>query len=1505
MVAKQILLALIYDVGKGAFTGFRKRRSHENAVSEAASTVAVTTDGISEDDLLDIFRAELDNDVLKSTDADELMSDLAHSLKIRANTVESVDYEAVIIQFLDHVERNLIAQGRPEEGIQVLYEYARETNTLTADLRQKIHQLHDEYYDDLTVLSNRCERMAPKADKYRLPGIDKHIDFSVTSDVHSFLDAGENVLLTGPAGVGKSGVLAECYHTWDNKRTVYFFDAREFGQLDSLSDVESELGLQNSLRDVFKWIGEQDDTCTVIVDQLDNVRTESIATGFEHLLLDLAELETVSVVCACRRWDLEQDEYQRLRESDQLTQLEVESLSDDNVRANLSELGIDESVQTATLVELCGSLLNLSLLADVLAQDVDVDVSSITREIALWDEYRESLDEEGSGPRGKIPREWDESPVDRSVGHARTSLQRSTTTFRIDERNPGDQRLQSRETIERDWRSQYRFRHDQLQSYFYAWDSITHDFTIHDVLEDDINERIAADVFEWMLRFYLDDPSRRTSFVRDALGSDSDLGFYARAMIANTAKGLGPETLHRDAAIAVIESLQADQQLAREFYRDLESPDWARFLIEEGRLSESGKFAAMYVARLAETYPQVVVDGMRCYDSVETIQARPYLSVVEALDSDTVESAARVVVEWIHDLERKDVSLMQRDLNQLVGQLLECGHRDTTVALVSVLVEPVDLQTETREIGDYTTTDMEFQSPVDPRDLQRHFEDHSEQLAEVCGEAILDALEDHFRTCLTRMSETYEDEVPPESTLRQRTALMSVNIQRLEELLLLGIEDVFTHLLLTRPDVGVQRLRAYLDEGGIFKQTAVALLAKHPEQASDLVAGLLTDPQNYEGGQITTEFISLLSSGFELLSDPQRRTVLERIDEGPNEERLREYVASRSDVKSESEIERLVTERVEVWKLKRLYHIRESITGDRREFIQKLIEKHGEIEYSPGSGYHLPFSSEQDESETSESFEDLDANEFFAACREHSVPYRDETEDDEYQIGHRSLLSHELRERILTGPETYLPRLPEIVATGDVELVESGFSAIEFLITGVDYQDTTIDNWDAVLEAGAQFCEPDSFGELWSRDCRRSFAQMMQMAICHVRSSLGVPDNKERLSEILLVLLRDSDPTPTDQSAVNPASPQRPIRAHGVRASAVVATVHFLRVLERTSLGVAGNYHDLWEKLDDLVSDNAAQVRLGFGQQLFSLYKLDEEFFRSNHHDLLPEGDDPDDIMWFIPTWRGYIYEQSLTEDLFEILRAKYRRAITLHAEFEPETDEHCSESTAFKHAVLTSDDAIHDQTFETLCSHLACAYARSYISYDDELITSVFSVSVDDLNHSDSKPTDRYFARTFETILSNTGDRDLEKQCWERTIAFWRNRLDSLDSPVTDEFRAYAQVLGHAPPSATIDDTAELLTRSAPSLASSLPFRRVLEYLADELKSTDRTEASRDAIEVLHELLACEDYPHRPPAADERWTVVKTAAADGHDVAIEIAERLFEVGEPEYQQLIDRHKVD
>lgn len=1507
MVAEQVLVAIIYDVSKGLFSGIRNKYEYSKAVSEAASSVAASTDGIAEDDLLDVFSAELNGEIIQERDIDQLLPDLAYALKVRANTSEMVDFEDVIRQFLDQLEKNIVTRGRPEEGIQILYEYARETNSLSEDLSEKIEDLYDQYYDDFTILSNRCERMVSKEERYQLSGINQHIELSAASEIQSAVSTGEDIILTGPAGVGKSGVLAQGYHFWKDKHPTYFLDAREFGHVNSTGDIESELGVRNSLQSVFQRIGEQDSRCTVFVDQLDNVRTEHASTVFEHLLLDLAELDAVSVVCACRTWDLEQREFQRLRESDQFRELEIKPLDDEEVESILSALGIEDSAQTCDLTEMCQSLLNLSLLADVMAQDVEVDLGEITREIALWEEYRKSLYEEGSGPHGKVPQSWDESPVQRAVGHARSSLQNSTTTFRIDERDPGDQRLRSRETIEQDWQRRYRFRHDQLQSYFYAWDAINRDFNIHDVLADDVDERIAADVFEWMLRFYLEDSTRSTSFIRDALGSNSDLGFYARTIIADTAGSLGPENLREDAATAVIESLQSDPNIAREFYRDMDDPSWAKFLVEQDLLSDSGTFSSRYISRLATTNEQVVLDSMESYDSINVQQLRPYLSMSDNFTPDNLETVALLVANWVQDLPVSDVERIETDLNRLVDQLLDFALQDTAIKLISVMVEPIDLETQNRELGEYTTTDTTIQSRVEPWALQKLFDRQTERMAEVCGEAILDELDGHFRTCLSLLSETYEDDVPPEDTMDRYPELMTTNPTRLEVILLSGVEGILSHLLSTRPDTGARRLRAYLDSGGVFRQTAIGLLAKQPEQSPNLVAELLVDSNNYEDGEIVTEFIGLIGSGFKCLSYKQKQEVVQRIDEGPDEDRIREYVRAYSDGASESEVNQDVQSRIETWKLKRFYQIRDEVSEDRRRYITELIDKYGEIEYSPGSGYHLPFSSSKENKDSTPSFEGLSQDEFISSCLEHAQRYRgDVTGDEEEEIisGPRSQLSRELRNRILECPDDYLPRLPDIVETGDDEFVDTAFSAIEFLITGVDYQDTTIGDWGPIIQGAARFCSHDPLEETWPRDCRRTFSQMIRTIIAHVRSSLNVNEYETKLADILQVLLSDSDPQTSEHPGLGISHSNSPIHAYGVRATAVVATVHFFRVIEGSSSDAGDEHLLLWDQLEALTSDETKQVRFGFGKVLPSLFHHNEEFLRTQLDVLLPEGDGPEDISCFVAVWRGYMSRTRYSNSLFECLRSKFSRAITLHKEYYTEVDEPDSQ-WALQVGQSTLDDALHDETFETLCSHLAIAYARADISYDDELLTLALAITSDDLSSEDPSTVDLNFAQTFQEILANTDDRDLEEQGWSRIIEFWSNRVATIDPHMESGFRGYARVLDHAPPSATVGDVARQLKQSAPSLASSLPFRYVLEFLAEEVRATTKSNVYDDAIEVLNELVKYTDSLYRPPAADERWTVVKAAAADGNRLAIEVAEQFFEAGEPEYKQIIDRYKTD
>jgi hypothetical protein len=1504
MIPDPILLSIAYDSGTEIFGRLRKGRTFRKAVADAAEATAADTPGISSDDLLDVFRAELDEKATASVDTDEVLSDLAYALKVSANTAEEVDFEATIERFLVNLEENLVAAGQTHEIYQILYEYVRHTNTLAETLVEEIEQRYERYYDDLDALSRWSDRMAPAETAYRIPEIDQHISLSGVATVESELSAGGNVLLTGPAGVGKTGVLAEQYATLADRHPVYFIDAREFGQFGSITDVEAELGVTNSLRDLFQEVADRNGRCTVVVDQLDNIRIETAATVFQHLLLDLSEMDQVGVLCACRTWDLEQPEYQRLNDASQFTQIELKPLDESRVSSLLSELGVDSEEQPPALLELCQRLLNLSLLADVIAADAAVDPKSLTTETALWDAYRESLDTEGSGPSGAIPTSWEDSPVDRCVYHARSSLRDRTTTFEIEERNPGDERLRSRGTIVKDWRRRYRFKHDQLQSYFYAWDAVCGDFSVEEVLEDGIDERVAADVFDWMFRLYLADASRSTSFIRDGLGSDSDLGFYAKSILAESARDLGPKQLPDETVRALLDSLNTDQNLTREFYRDLSSPAWARYLIDNERVSEFGNHSAAYVAELAETHPELVIDALATYDTPDRSQLHPYLSVVDSLPPTQLTRLTSLIVKYLADLDRETSKRMHSNLSTLVGALICESQAEAALELLSALLEPAVSETTEVERGEYSGTRTEVHCRLRPRSVQSLFDEYGDELVATCGQDLLDVLDERFRSCLDLVVSQSADEIPPERLLRRRLVANRLNPTKIEVVFLQVIEDVLGSLLVQDASAGSTWVRRYLEDDGIFKQMAISVLARYPERAPELVSEVLTTAENVVDREISTEYISLLDSGFDVISEADQKTVLKHIDEALDEEDIRERLSDRREFDSMDELDRMVDAQIDRWKLKRLYHVRDAVSNSRQADIQSLIDEYGEIEYQAGTGYHFPFQWGDDGDATTFDPSELDADAFISACREHAVPYHIEEDVKEDMDELRALFNEELRNRFRDESATYLPHLPEIVRAGDDEFVNTAFEAVKSLITNTDYRDTTVEAWDSVLEALDMVTDIGTDERLWPRDTRRTAAELVQTIISHTRSSLSVADYEEVLSEILMRQLQDPDPERTDAGWNQSIAPQNPIFVKGVRATGVVATTYFFASLDTDSPDASGTHEDLWDRITALFEDSVRPVRFALGTRLPLLFHLNNSLVRARLDALFPEDTSPEAVRRFTAAWEGYLTINRLLQDLFDDLRSKYGRAIELYTADRPDTDKEDKEDTG-AYLVDNTADTYDGRTYERVCSHLASAYAQEFIEASDPLIEEAFAVDIAELDGEDIKSADFTFARTFTSLLNNTDDREVETVVWHQAIEFWGMRLGEHDTPVCEGFQEYAELLAHAPPSACVTEVADQLIESAPCLSSSLPSRQVIEFLADEVNSSPTSAATDDAIEVLVALADRWDTSFNYPASDDRWTIVKVAAANGNDQAVLLAERFYESGEAEYRRIIDQHKTN
>ncbi|WP_144049945.1 ATP-binding protein [Halorubrum sp. C191] len=1517
MISEQVLISLAYDTGTGVVKQLRDERACRQAVEDAAESTASEIDGITEADLLDIFRAELDGEALATIDVSDARSELTHALKVQANTPRNISYGAVLDSFLQAVESNLIETGQPEAVSRILYEYTKETNALAETITAEIQHRHDRYHQDLKSLTRWSERLAPEPSSYQLPGTETRVDLPGVDAINSAVDTGENVLVTGPAGVGKSGVLAERYHESTEQNPVYFLDAREFGQFDSITAVEGAMGIQTSLRDVFGELATQYDQCTLLVDQLDNVRTEPVATVFRNLLLDLAEVDGLTVICACRHWDLEQPVYERLAEADTFQKVTLEPLSESQVQSLLTNIGIDEGEQTQEVIELSQSLLNLSLLADVYVSADDFDTNTISSQVALWNAYHDSLDREGSRTNGAVPQTWEDSPVERAVSHARTSLRDGTSTFTIDDRNRGDQRLISRGTITEDWKRTYQFRHDQLQSYFYARDANERGWSVEDILADGVDERIAADVFDWLLQFYSEDSARCTSFIRNGLGSDSPLGFYARYVLAASARDLGPSRLPRETVTAIVDTLQTDRALAREFYRDLTSPDWVRYLVDKQRLSSSGQFAANYVAELADENPDLFIEAVNVDKPPSRSHLRAYLSVTEVLNEQHLVEFTDYLVEQLPSVESDTVHRLGRDLRNLIEELLSMGCADAARELITILTEPTGKEAEERELAGNTSISVTIGSRIRPQTLHSLFDERGEELVETCGSSLVSILDENLRTCLDYLATDYVGDVAPEQAMRRQTALIVANPTRVEVALLRALESSLAHLLTTDPIPAREYLQAYRTEGGVFRRTALAVLASVPQESKHEVREVLTEPSNIDDDTITTEFITLLREGFEVLSADEQATLLKRIMDGPDEDAIRERISDHPDIEPGDELDREVRTRVERWQLRRLYQVRDQIEDPYRSTVEQLIDRHGHIEYSPGSGYRLPVSIGDEQDEATHDVVELDAEEFVTACIEYARQYQPETEPDSFTAGTRDRLEEEVYDRVCDSPNTHLPLFPKLVETGDEVFVDRFVAALQSLIINRDYEDTTIHNWEPVVEGLVAFCDSDSLETTWPRDSRQSVAELLQTIVGHKRSTLPVAEFQTDLATVLTALLADPDPEESTESWNRSIGNERAVYVDGVRATTVVATSHFLRVLHGEE--DSQNHQDLWDRLVDLRTDPARPVRFAIGKQLTTLYALNESFVTSNLDTLLPEGESREELSRFTAVWEGYLTTRQLRPSLFEMLRSKYDHAIDIHkrsvtddlknqdtnADVESDDESESSSTKLYGAPGSIPTQATYDaRAFEPLCSHLACAYAESCLDLTDNLIQSVLAVDPSDLSAEDPASADRVFADTFSDILSNAKSPETEHQYWERIMAFWTGRLEAIEDTPPTALGQYADVLANTPPTASFDDVVELLVETAPAMTDTLHSRRVLEFLATEVEDGGK-ESACEAMIVLNALVDHTEQPYRFTASDERWTVVTKAAADGDERALRVAEQFFQQGEAEYERVIERYKTD
>ena len=212
-------------------------------------------------------------------------------------------------------------------------------------------------------------------------------------DILTLADRTHGVLLTGEAGVGKSGVILQVVESLQEQGLpliTFRVDRLESTVLPS--DVGHQLGLRDSPANVLAAVAQGRD-CVLVIDQLD---ATSLASGRHPQFFDcVAEIlqqaqahPRMRLLLACRKFDIDNDA--RLRrlsgETGIVETVPVNRLSHTTVREVVADLGFDADRLDSKQLDLLSIPLHLSLLSEVAAL-TSIDVLDFQTAKDLYDRF--------------------------------------------------------------------------------------------------------------------------------------------------------------------------------------------------------------------------------------------------------------------------------------------------------------------------------------------------------------------------------------------------------------------------------------------------------------------------------------------------------------------------------------------------------------------------------------------------------------------------------------------------------------------------------------------------------------------------------------------------------------------------------------------------------------------------------------------------------------------------------------------------------------------------------------------------------------------------------------------------------------------------------------------------------------------------------------------------------------------------------------------------------------
>lgn len=338
-----------------------------------------------------------------------------------------------------------------------------------------------------------------------IPGIPDSLPRDEVGRCEGWLRDGKSVALTGEAGTGKSGIGKKLdLLATERGIVVLLLDARRVAHVTSEAELRQHFALRGPVHSAIRRIGQYKG-CRLIVDQLDNIVGSIAAELLVELMVECHEIQEVEVVAISRKRESHEAKLLEPLLSAGFIEVTSHQLNENRAREVLQQMGIAEPTQE--LVELGRNLLNLELIGTIKKQEPLLDFSSITDEVGLWEQYRESL----------LEREGEEV-IAEAVRLARVGLSHPERMIVLDYPTPKSQRrLISNGVVILEQGRVGRFSHEKLQDFLCAW-SATERGAMPSTVLSEIDAHRTRNVMRWMDSIYARKRSPfREQFLKEVL----------------------------------------------------------------------------------------------------------------------------------------------------------------------------------------------------------------------------------------------------------------------------------------------------------------------------------------------------------------------------------------------------------------------------------------------------------------------------------------------------------------------------------------------------------------------------------------------------------------------------------------------------------------------------------------------------------------------------------------------------------------------------------------------------------------------------------------------------------------------------------------------------------------------------------------------------------------------------------------------------------------------------